>query len=464
MARTPQELAERTTRAAIYIRVSSEEQVREGYSLDAQEERLRAYVLSQGWTLAGVYRDEGFSGKNLSRAALQQMIADAKSGLFEAVLVWKLDRLSRRQLDVLHLIEDVFIPAKVGFRSATEAFDTTTPAGMAMVGMLAVFAQLERAQLIERVQLALGRRIDQRQWNGPAPYGYVIGKDGKLTPHPREAECVRRMFLEAVEGYGLRQIARRMTEGGAPAPVRSGRWYAGTIAKFLRNRTYLGEQPVRGEYLPNAHPALVSHAMFLQAQAAIEQRKTGARPRRGKSPYLLSGLLVCEECGRPMHAHRHRNRKRIFTYYYCDTARTTFQRCGAGYLRVEKLDELVTRMFLAGQFIREETTEESALSEAALSEVRARISRLVVAVEEGAVTVAEAKARLARLRSDAEALEVRIGASTRRAQTAQGMAMLGRLPELWTKASLAEKQAILRETVSRIEIPPSGIPRIYAFT
>lgn len=114
-------------RAACYTRVSTDEQAREGLSLPGQEERLRAFCASQGWQVAGLYVDDGYSGTTLERPGMRRLLADIAAGQVDLVVVYKLDRLSRRQMHVLHLLEDVFEPAQVGFRSATEPIDTTTP-------------------------------------------------------------------------------------------------------------------------------------------------------------------------------------------------------------------------------------------------------------------------------------------------------------------------------------------------
>ena len=136
-------------RAAIYIRVSTLEQAQEGYSIGAQKERLLAYCKAHGWGVADFYIDGGYSGSNLNRPGIQKLIAEVAS--FDLVLVLKLDRLSRSQRDTLHLIEDIFLPNNVDFISMSESFDTSTPFGRAMIGILSVFAQLEREQIKERL-------------------------------------------------------------------------------------------------------------------------------------------------------------------------------------------------------------------------------------------------------------------------------------------------------------------------
>lgn len=134
----------------IYIRVSTQEQANEGYSIDAQRDRLTAYCRSMAWNIYNIYIDGGFSGSNMSRPALSQLLDDIKGKRVNCVLVYKLDRLSRSQKDTLYIIEDVFLKNGIDFVSLNENFDTSSPFGRAMIGILSVFAQLEREQIKER--------------------------------------------------------------------------------------------------------------------------------------------------------------------------------------------------------------------------------------------------------------------------------------------------------------------------
>ena len=139
---------------ALYIRVSTQEQAKEGYSIGEQTERLEKYAQAHGWTVFKKYTDPGYSGANMQRPALKQLIQDAKSHKFEKVIVYKLDRLSRSQKDTLMIIEDILLKNDVDFVSMNENFDTSTPFGKAMIGILAVFAQLEREQIKERMKIS----------------------------------------------------------------------------------------------------------------------------------------------------------------------------------------------------------------------------------------------------------------------------------------------------------------------
>ncbi|BAK21879.1 putative phage integrase [Melissococcus plutonius ATCC 35311] len=145
-------------RTAIYVRVSTNEQIEEGYSIDEQIDKLKKFCEIKEWDVANVYKDPGFTGSNMERPGLQKLIRDVKLNRIDTVLVYKLDRLSRSQKDTLYLIEDIFESKQTAFVSLNENFDTSTPFGKAMIGILAVFAQLEREQIKERMTMGkLGR-------------------------------------------------------------------------------------------------------------------------------------------------------------------------------------------------------------------------------------------------------------------------------------------------------------------
>jgi site-specific DNA recombinase len=157
-----------------YIRVSTDEQAREGISLDAQAERIRALALAKGWDLQAIIEDKGFSGKNLERPGMRELIKDCKHRKADIAIVYKVDRLTRKQKDLWHLLEDVFDRNGVGLVSVTEPFDTTAAIGKAFLGMLGVFAQLERDMISERTIEALREKKRQREWVGRRPVGFQI--------------------------------------------------------------------------------------------------------------------------------------------------------------------------------------------------------------------------------------------------------------------------------------------------
>src|SRR5690606_18475634 len=159
---------------------------------------LRALADAREWHVVKSYADPGHSGGTIDRPAMQELIRDVRDGLVDVVAVYKLDRLSRRQKDTLHLIEDIFLPNGVSFISLNESFDTSTPFGMAMVGILSVFAQLEREQIKERTMMGRLERAKEGYWHGGGGqtkvvtgYNYV---DGLLVPNEYEAAAVKWVY------------------------------------------------------------------------------------------------------------------------------------------------------------------------------------------------------------------------------------------------------------------------------
>lgn len=164
--------------AALYIRVSTQEQAIEGYSLDAQQGKLEKYAEYQGYNIYGIYRDEGFSASTIHRPALLQLINAVKSGLVNIVIIYKLDRLSRRVKDVLELV-DLFEKYNVTLFSLSENIDLSSPFGRAALKISATFSELERETIIERTRLGKEQRVREGKmmYNGNPPFGYRHDND-----------------------------------------------------------------------------------------------------------------------------------------------------------------------------------------------------------------------------------------------------------------------------------------------
>lgn len=197
-------------RAVGYVRVSTEEQAREGISIEAQEERIRALATAKGWQLVEIIRDAGYSGKNLNRPGAQSVIESCRQGTTNVLVVYKVDRLTRKQKDLWHLLEEVFEANQVGFVSVTEAFDTTTAAGKAFLGMLGTFAQLERDLVSERTREALGHKRNKGEWVGRTPTGFRINEDGRLEADPEALKMIARAKRLRREGASFGDISRAL--------------------------------------------------------------------------------------------------------------------------------------------------------------------------------------------------------------------------------------------------------------
>lgn len=197
-------------RAVGYVRVSTEEQAREGISIGAQEERIRALAIAKGWQLVEIIRDAGYSGKNLNRPGARSVIESCRQGTTNVVVVYKVDRLTRKQKDLWYLLEEVFDANQVGFVSVTEAFDTTTAAGKAFLGMLGTFAQLERDLVSERTREALRHKRSKGEWFGRLPIGFRMNETGKLEEDQETLKMIARAKRLRREGASLGEISRAL--------------------------------------------------------------------------------------------------------------------------------------------------------------------------------------------------------------------------------------------------------------
>ena len=230
-------------KTALYLRVSTEDQAKEGYSLEVQREVLEAFAKKEGLEVYKVYSDDGISGYTSDRRpALAALLADAKADKFGLVLVSKLDRFSRNLRDLLNLVDDL-CSYGVGFKSAGEPFDTTTSAGKLMFQQLGSFAEFERNRIAELVFPGMVKGAMQGNWLGSrfAPYGYIYNKPAKLLEVAEsEAEVVRQIFALYLEGKSTWGIAATLTKKGVRN--RKGNYF-GTkaVGDILKSQIYIGK-------------------------------------------------------------------------------------------------------------------------------------------------------------------------------------------------------------------------------
>ena len=299
-------------KVAVYIRVSTTVQLEEGYSIEEQKAKLESYCDIKDWHIYKVYTDGGFSGSTTERPALEQLVQDAQSKLFDTVLVYKLDRLSRSQKDTLYLIEDVFLKNNIEFVSLLENFDTSTPFGRAVIGLLSVFAQLEREQIKERMQLGkLGRAKSGKSmmWSKTS-YGYDYDKEtGSMTVNEYEALAVKEIFTSYLAGMSITKLRDKINEEYPKNPA----WSYRTIRGILANPVYCGLNQYKGQTFQGTHKAIISLDDFEQTQRELATRQQTAKellnPRPFQSKYMLSGMAQCGYCHAPLKLILGRKRK-----------------------------------------------------------------------------------------------------------------------------------------------------------
>ena len=245
-------------RAVAYLRVSTDDQAREGYSLDAQRACIRAYCAAKGYELIREFEDDGFSGRTMKRPAFLEMMQAIRDGLPDgrrigAVVVAKFDRLNRNLYDFLATQQEMQRHG-VNFASVGETIDTQGPFGRFFVQVIAAFAELESGIIAERVRIRMREKAVQGGFNGmSAPFGYDIGEGG-LVVNEGEAAVIRRIWRWRGRGKSLAWIADRLERERVPTK-RGGRWSTRQVfrivhSSILRGNLKWGDVVVKGPHQP----------------------------------------------------------------------------------------------------------------------------------------------------------------------------------------------------------------------
>lgn len=308
-------------RTGIYIRVSTDEQAKEGYSIEAQRKVLNAWAVVKGASSIEEYIDEGYSAKNLNRPAVRSLIEACKRRQLDAVIVWKSDRLTRNLRDLLMLTEDVFRDHGVQFISCTETIDTSTPTGRLVLNVLGAFAQNERENTSERTTMVMRELAKTgKHMGGVPPYGYSVDQDGRYVLNPAEAGGVRILFEMKLAGHSYGDIIAALDAAGYKS--RSGKTFEkNTLYDMLRNEKYTGtyiynratpadrdgrrnnrasKPEEEWERIPGAMPAIITYEQWEAVKRMTKGNKAIGGKNTAKNIYVLSGLVRCGVCGKPM--------------------------------------------------------------------------------------------------------------------------------------------------------------------
>lgn len=258
-------------RIAIYIRVSTLDQAREGYSLEAQEKTLRKWCDDRKYEVFSIYADKGISGKDIKhRPDMNRLLKDAKEGKFDIVLFWALSRFTRSVSDLYSTMEK-FQKWKIDMVSYTEAFDTSTPMGRAMIGIVGVFAQLERELTSERVSAALAERASQGKRTCSGILGYDLDGKDSFKINEKEAEYVRFCFTEYLLRKNLSEVACEAVKRGFRGK-RGKKPTAWSVQTILTRTLYCGFNTFLGEIYKGNHESIIDVGTFNKVSALLKRQ------------------------------------------------------------------------------------------------------------------------------------------------------------------------------------------------
>lgn len=301
-------------RVALYMRVSTQEQAENGNSLEFQKEKLEAYCKMHEYKIVGEYVDAGVSGAKFNRPALDRLKNDVDK--IDVVLIYKLDRLSRSIKDTMTLIEDFFKPNNVDLISLSENFDTSQAIGMATVGMLSTFAQLERDTIAQRMIAGKVQSVKNGNYINHAPFGYVR-KDGKLIKDEKTRECVEFIFEKLLDGYSTTQIAK-LLELNNYSSLRKGLWHYATINRIGKTPVYAGHTILMNTMVKNTHEGYITDEEQNKIIELLKSRKScSSKASSEKFPSPYRGLINCPTCHRKLACTRQIREKSTTHSYRC---------------------------------------------------------------------------------------------------------------------------------------------------
>ncbi|WP_422344513.1 recombinase family protein [Parasphingorhabdus sp.] len=327
-------MAERAKRkrCAIYTRKSTEDGLEQDFnSLDAQREACAAYILSQaseGWdAVSELYDDGGWSGGNMKRPALVQLLDDVTAGKVEIIVVYKVDRLTRSLADFAKIVE-ILDENEASFVSVTQSFNTTNSMGRLTLNVLLSFAQFEREVTGERIRDKVAASKKKGMWmGGGVPYGYKV-EERQLVVNEAEAETVRHMFQRYVELKSVPQLVDELAVKDIKTRTRtwkSGRavggihFKTGTLTHLLQNPIYVGKVRHKDKIYDGEHSPIISHKVFDLVQSVFaENRRDNALGKKSRNPSLLTGMITDPD-GKPMTPTHAKKGSKRFRYYVTRT-------------------------------------------------------------------------------------------------------------------------------------------------
>lgn len=470
---------------ALYPRVSTLEQARDGYSIKEQLDRMTMYCEAKGWKVYKIYTDAGHSGADTERPGLQALMKDAESKRFNAVLVYKLDRLSRSQKDTLTLIEDVFLPNEVDFISMTENLDTSTPFGRAMVGILSVFAQLEREQIKERMEVGKVGRAKEGKWCGSActPIGYDK-VDGELVVNEYEAMQIQELFRLFNLRISQRRVAKLLHNKGY-ATKNGGSWENKHFLRpILENKHYIGMVSYKDEWYEGIHTPIIDQETFDKAQQILAERDAEANAREPKINSVIAGLVYCGQCENKYFHRLAKSGNKEWGYYTCykRTANTgkwkdlpRDQRCKnknwkSAELEEKVLGEIRKLALHPDEFVIEshedDNSEKIRILKTRIENIDLQISKLMDLYSIGGMDFEAVQKKIVPLVAEKEGLAIEINGleyKKEKMSKTEAVEIASSLCDVLDEGDVDEIKYLIRELIERISIDEEQIHIYWKF-
>ena len=417
-----------------------------------------SYAKSKDYTKFEYYIDGGYSGKDLNRPAIKKLIDDCKNHKIDAVFVFKLDRISRSQRDTLYLIEEVFNKYDVSFISMRENFDTSSPFGKAMIGVLSVFAQLERETILERTRIGLKKRAESGLWRGggkiPFPYRYDRNT-GTLVPIPEQVELLHKMISLYISGKSFNAIGKIVGMDESMVETR------------ILSITNTGKVPYKDEIFDGQHEAVVSDELYEEILRVNKVRSREPYERH----YLLSGKVYCRYCGAKYRYQKWG--KRLIMYCYsqqkskpkyikdpnCKNKRwDTFEVEDAV---LEELFKMSLDIDLFKKTFNIATVNVKNELKARLEEIKKQINNLLNFIASG-IAVEETNKKITELEKEKMIIEVKLISSDQKEKDNKvSLNMITSLKTTWFDMDFDEQRRIIEHLIDKVVVKDNEISIYY---
>lgn len=445
-------------KAGLYCRVSTDIQM-EGYSIDAQKDFLKSYCKMHEIDNYEFYIDGGYSGSNINRPDMQRLIEDVEDHKIDIVVVFKLDRLSRSQKDTLYLIEEVFNPNDCGFVSIKENFDTNTPFGKAMVGILSVFAQLERETILERTRIGRKKRAEEGLWYGTGnlPFAYDYDeKKGILVPNKEKVEIVNKMVELYLQGMP-------MTKVGALFGLQDQ-----TVRSIFTSPVGLGKIPYKDEIFEGQHEPIMTQETYDKLQQKMKERAVTYK----HANYLLAGKIVCGKCGAK---YRYQKAGTSSIRLYCYSQQTSKKNLikdancdNRRYYDYEIEDyvikDLISMSLDESKFRHNMNMNDINVSQARIDRI-AQIDKQVVNlldyISEG-IAVEETKEKIRKLQEEKEKIQKELSDEKAKERKSENLkVVISDLNTAWKTMTFEEQRNIVLEVIDKVVVNDNEIQIYY---
>lgn len=432
-------------KAALYIRVSTDEQARHGYSIGEQKADLTAYAKRKGYTVVGIYADEGISArKSMSRRKeLQRLLVDVQSGHVDVILIKCLDRWFRSVAD-FYEVKKILDAHGVEFECTQERINTTTAAGRLELNIRLSIAQDESDRTGERIKYVFeGKKKRREALSGSVPLGIsVINKKLVYNEH---AEVVKYIFTEFAAGRNRQAIMRDVMEkyGIKLGHIR--------LTNLLKNRRYIGESYNEREYLPS----LIPYELFQKAQDILSRAPRKARSGR---IFLFSGLLICPECGNKLGAASGcvSRKKGTYNHYYrCNKALRDLACSFRTYVSEALLERYLVNALpgLAATYINEQTKGNGRVEEEKrLQVILDKLKRLKAIYLENLIDINEYRVDYEQLVHDRDALQASLSHSRQISPALYGVVNMEDFQSSYAMMDKEKKKQFWQSIISRIEV------------